>query len=122
MEKVTETDILLHLRHIQSLVSKGAEQGFNPLVGIWAEELFHSQQTTSKILKTHTGDSVGKPSDNESILLRVSDILINNMDTLLTEHYIPPEMILSFHENLHSCKRAVDKIKLDQEKETLCQK
>lgn len=64
----------------------------------------------------------GKPSDNESILLRVGDILINNMDTLFSEYYIPPEMILSFHENLHSCKRAVDKIKLDLQKESLCQK
>jgi hypothetical protein len=64
----------------------------------------------------------GKPSDTESILLRVCAILLDNQSTMLSESYVPPEMILSFHENLHSCKRAVDKIKLDREKESLCQK
>lgn len=63
----------------------------------------------------------GKPSDTESILLRVCAILIDNQSTMLSESYIPPEMIMSFHENLRSCRRAVDKIKLDKEV-ALCQK
>lgn len=41
----------------------------------------------------------GKPSDTESILLRVCAILLDNQSTMLSESYVPPEMILSFHEN-----------------------
>ena len=48
-----ESDVIeleIALRNVQSLISEGAKEGFNPDKGDWAERLFHSQQKTSQAL------------------------------------------------------------------------
>lgn len=54
-------------------------------------------------------------SDDKAILIRSNEILIEMLDTMLTENYIPPEMLVSYQENLLKCKRAVNVIKMKEE-------
>lgn len=60
MEKITDREILLHLKHIQSAVASGASTGFNSEEGSWAEDLFFTNQKTSDILRERTGHYSGK--------------------------------------------------------------
>jgi len=46
------------LEKLQALISEGAEFGFNPLEGDWADRLFVSQQETSRALASARGDGV----------------------------------------------------------------
>ena len=38
------------LAHVRRLICSGAEEGFNCNVGNWAEQLFYSNQQTSRLL------------------------------------------------------------------------
>jgi hypothetical protein len=44
-------DLECALKSVQSLISEGAETGFNCHEGDWADRLFYSQQETSRVLK-----------------------------------------------------------------------
>lgn len=54
-----------------------------------------------------------RPNSNAGILLRSNEILLDMVDTLLHESYITPEMMMSFEENYHRCKKAHNKIKVE---------
>lgn len=58
-----------------------------------------------------------RPNSNTDILLRSNEILLDIVDTLLHESYITPEMMMSFEENYHRCKKANDAIKVEYQKE-----
>lgn len=51
-------------------------------------------------------------SDDKAILIRSNELLIDMLDTMLTESYIPPEVLVSYQENLLKCKRAINVIKM----------
>ena len=48
-----------HLKFLRSLVCDGAKEGFNPMVGDWAEKIFCSNGKTSKLIEGK-GDEVFK--------------------------------------------------------------
>jgi hypothetical protein len=52
IEVEAERDALQeHLKFLRSLVSDGAKEGFNPMVGDWVEKLFCSNGKTSKLIE-----------------------------------------------------------------------
>ena len=63
--KISDKEILLHLKHIQSIVCKAAHAGFNPQAGTWATEMFNTNCKTSDILTDRTGHYSGKGLEEE---------------------------------------------------------
>ena len=45
------------LTDVQAIISEGAQHGFNPLAGDWADRLFKSNRKTSAALKKASGGS-----------------------------------------------------------------
>lgn len=42
--KITDKEILLHLRDIQRIICEAAEYGFNPSHGTWATDMFNTNR------------------------------------------------------------------------------
>lgn len=56
-----------------------------------------------------------RESSTTQTLLRICELQSEMLDTLLTESYITPEMLLSYKENFNKCQRAYKHIKNKEE-------